>query len=86
MIELFFPLILGIVFGTLTGLIPGIHVNLVNSLLLSNSALLISFFIPSEIPFFIIGMALMRRKEIEKKWAYLLFVFYVLFVILQILF
>ena len=58
MIEILFPLILGILAGTITGLIPGIHVNLISLLLFSFSSWLLRFFEISALFVFIVAMAI----------------------------
>ncbi len=56
-IPISIALLLGILAGTITGLIPGIHVNLISLLLLSMSAFLLNVSNPLVISVFIIAMA-----------------------------
>lgn len=58
LLELFLAITLGILFGTLTGLIPGIHINLIGALLISISVLLIQFTTPTILIIFIVSMAI----------------------------
>ena len=58
LIEAIIALLLGIFAGTLTGLIPGIHINLVGSLLVSLSSSAISFIAPVYFVVFIVAMAI----------------------------
>lgn len=58
LIELILFLILGIAAGTLTGLIPGIHINLIGAFLISISATLLFGFDPIYITTFIVAMAI----------------------------
>lgn len=54
--EFAIALLLGIVFGTITGLIPGIHINLIAVILLANLSNLTSFQ-PTVLAIFIVSMA-----------------------------
>lgn len=52
------PLFIGILAGTITGLIPGIHVNLLTILLLSISATLLTLTTPINLIIFIVAMSI----------------------------
>lgn len=56
-IELIIALILGITAGTLTGLIPGVHINLVSLLLLISSPALLVYFPTLALVVFIVSMS-----------------------------
>ena len=56
-LELIFVILIGCTAGIVTGLIPGIHVNLVSLLLISFSAYLLGFTSPLILAVFIISMA-----------------------------
>lgn len=58
LLALLAALLLGVASGTLTGLIPGIHINLVTVLLLSFSAFFLSYFSPLVLVIFIASMAI----------------------------
>lgn len=58
LIEIFIALIIGVGAGTLTGLIPGIHINLIGAFLISLSASLLFSINPIYIAIFIVGMAI----------------------------
>ena len=58
LIEIILFLFLGIAFGTLTGLIPGIHINLVGVFLISLAASFLSFLNPIYFVVFITSMAI----------------------------
>lgn len=58
LIEILLFLFLGIAFGTLTGLIPGIHINLVGVFLISLAASFLSFLNPIYFVVFITSMAI----------------------------
>ncbi|PIZ82856.1 hypothetical protein COX97_02780 [Candidatus Pacearchaeota archaeon CG_4_10_14_0_2_um_filter_05_32_18] len=58
LIEITLALALGIIFGTISGLTPGIHINLVGSILISLSALLLEIFSPITIVIFIVSMSI----------------------------
>jgi putative membrane protein len=60
LIELFLALVLGLIAGTLTGLAPGIHINLVAALLFISSAALLAFTSPIVLACFIVSMAVMH--------------------------
>jgi len=60
MIEIFFALVLGVCAGIVTGLIPGIHVNLISATLLSLSAFLLGFVDTTVLAVFIISMAVVH--------------------------
>ena len=57
-IEFLIFLLLGIFFGTLTGLTPGIHINLIGVFLISISAWLLNFTQPITLAVFITSMAI----------------------------
>ncbi len=57
-LELLIALALGITIGTLTGLIPGIHINLVSIMLLSVSSYLIKHLSPLTLAVFIVSIAI----------------------------
>ena len=57
-LEIIFSLILGVFIGIITGLTPGIHVNLVSVIILSISALLLQITSPLVIGVFIISLAI----------------------------
>ncbi len=58
LIEIILFLFLGIVFGTCTGLIPGIHINLIGVFLISLAASFLSFLNPIYFVVFIVSMAI----------------------------
>ncbi|MFQ5531179.1 MAG: tripartite tricarboxylate transporter permease [Candidatus Nanoarchaeia archaeon] len=58
LIQLILFLFLGIVFGTITGLIPGIHINLIGVFLVSLSASFLAFLNPLYFITFIVSMAI----------------------------
>lgn len=58
LIEFFVALILGVLVGTLTGLTPGIHINLVAVMLLSFSVFLLNLTTPIILTIFIVSMAI----------------------------
>lgn len=58
LLEFLIALILGIVVGTLTGLTPGIHINLVAVMLLSFSVFLLNLTTPLVLIIFIVSMAI----------------------------
>ncbi len=58
LIELSIFVLLGILAGTFTGLIPGIHINLVGTFLLSISAYLLTSVQPINLVIFIVAMAI----------------------------
>jgi len=57
-VQLILVLLAGICFGIFTGLIPGIHINLISLLLLSLSNVFLEFLDPIILGIFIIGMAI----------------------------
>ncbi|MBR9683181.1 hypothetical protein GOV03_01440 [Candidatus Woesearchaeota archaeon] len=57
-LEVIIALVLGVLAGTITGLIPGIHVNLISVLVLSFSALLLQITSPIVLGVFIISLAI----------------------------
>ncbi len=57
-IEIFIILVLGILIGIFTGLIPGIHVNLVATMLFAISPILLRYFEPLSLAVFIISLSL----------------------------
>ncbi len=56
--EILIALTLGTCFGIITGLIPGVHINLISLLLVSFSAVLLIFLSPLALGVFIIAMAI----------------------------
>jgi putative membrane protein len=50
--------LLGIVFGVIAGLIPGIHINLVASLVLAGSGFILDYFAAKELAVFIVAMGI----------------------------
>ncbi len=58
MLQIILILFCGICFGIFTGLIPGIHINLISLLLLSLSNVFLEFLDPVILGIFIIGMAI----------------------------
>ncbi len=58
LIEILITLVVGILFGTLTGLIPGIHINLVGAFLVGLSASLFFSINPVYLAVFIVAMAM----------------------------
>ena len=58
LIEIILFLLLGIFFGTITGLIPGIHINLIGVLLISVSLSIFNFINPLFLVVFITSMAI----------------------------
>jgi len=58
LVEIFLALILGITIGTITGLIPGIHINLVAVFLLAVSAMLLPFIPPIALVIFIVSLSI----------------------------
>ncbi|MEW6063484.1 MAG: tripartite tricarboxylate transporter permease [Nanoarchaeota archaeon] len=58
MISILFVILLGCIAGTITGIIPGIHINLVATIILAGSPFLATFVSPLLIAIFIISMAI----------------------------
>lgn len=58
LIELAIALIVGICIGTFTGLIPGIHINLVSTFLLTISPILLTIFPPIALAIFIVSLSI----------------------------
>ena len=58
LLEIMIALFLGILAGTITGLIPGIHINLLGAILISLSITILSFVLPIYIITFIVAMAI----------------------------
>ena len=58
LLELIIALAFGIIIGTITGLLPGIHINLVGALLVSLSISSLSFINPIYLVVFISAMAI----------------------------
>src|SRR3989344_4683780 len=56
-VELFFAVFLGIICGTITGITPGVHINLVSLLLLHAASFLLQYISPITIAAFIVSMA-----------------------------
>jgi putative membrane protein len=57
-LEFIVALILGIAIGTITGLTPGIHINLVSAIILASSSLLLLHLEPIIIAIFLVSMAI----------------------------
>lgn len=57
LLQIIFSIFIGILAGTFTGLMPGIHINLVAMLLLISSKYLLQFFQPLSLAVFIVSMA-----------------------------
>ena len=57
-LEIIIAILLGCIFGIFTGLIPGVHINLVSLIILSISAYLLNITTPLAISVFIISMAI----------------------------
>lgn len=57
LIEIFLFLLLGIIFGTITGLIPGVHINLIGAFIVSLSTSLFYLINPIYLVVFIVAMA-----------------------------
>ncbi|MFT4313067.1 MAG: tripartite tricarboxylate transporter permease [Candidatus Woesearchaeota archaeon] len=57
-IEILLAIALGVLAGTFTGLIPGIHVNLLTAMLVSSSVYLTNYFSTFELVIFILTMAI----------------------------
>lgn len=60
MLEILVSVLLGCVFGTFTGLIPGVHINLVSLLLLSLSGALLSIASPLTLAAFVVSMGVVH--------------------------
>ena len=58
LIELIIVLIVGVLAGTITGLTPGIHINLVALFLVSASAFFLNFLTPVSLVVFIVAMSI----------------------------
>lgn len=58
LLELFLAITLGIIFGTITGLTPGIHINLIGAILLSLSAFFLNLTSPIIIVIFVVSMSI----------------------------
>ncbi|MBW3000756.1 tripartite tricarboxylate transporter permease [Candidatus Woesearchaeota archaeon] len=56
--EILIALLAGILFGIITGLTPGIHVNLISLLLLSSAPFLVKFFCLTSLAVFIVAMSI----------------------------
>ncbi|MGM0409019.1 MAG: tripartite tricarboxylate transporter permease [Bacteroidota bacterium] len=56
-LELILAILLGLMFGTITGLTPGIHLNLISVMLLSASPILLQYTNPLALAVFIITMS-----------------------------
>lgn len=57
-VEILIALLAGIFFGIITGLTPGVHVNLISLLLLSSAPVLIKFFSLTSLAVFIVAMSI----------------------------
>ena len=60
MIEIFLAIILGCLAGIITGLIPGVHINLIAILILSFSPLLLTYTPPITLAVFILSMSILH--------------------------
>ena len=58
LLELFLTILLGIIFGTITGLTPGIHINLIGAFLLSIPAFLLEITSPIILLIFLVAMSI----------------------------
>ncbi len=58
MINIILAIAIGIIAGTLTGLIPGVHINLIALLLFTSSAFFLNFTTPIMLAIFIVSMAI----------------------------
>ena len=58
MIEIFLALTAGLVAGTITGLIPGVHVNLIALMLFASSAFFLQYTTPLVLVVFVVSMAI----------------------------
>lgn len=58
MIEIFIALALGLIAGTITGLVPGLHINLLALLLFASSAFFLQFTSPIVLVVFIVSMSI----------------------------
>lgn len=55
--EILIAILLGVTAGIFTGLIPGVHINLVGVLMLSSSAFLLQYFSPLSLALFVVAMS-----------------------------
>lgn len=60
MLEIIIPVIGGILVGIVTGLVPGIHINLIATIVLVNSTLLLSYFSLQEVIIFLLVMGIIH--------------------------
>jgi putative membrane protein len=58
LLEVTLLFLLGILAGTITGLTPGIHINLISTILLSSSIFLLNYFTPLSLVIFIVSMSI----------------------------
>ena len=58
MLELVFACFIGILIGTLTGMIPGIHVNTAGAILFASSAFLLGFLSPEFLCVLMVSMSI----------------------------
>ena len=58
MLELVFACFIGILIGTLTGMIPGIHVNTAGAILFASSALILGFLSPEFLCVLMVSMSI----------------------------
>src|SRR3990167_3829298 len=56
-LEFLFVILAGVFAGIITGLVPGIHINLVAVMMLSSSAFLLNYFSPLSLALFIVAMS-----------------------------
>ncbi len=50
--------VLGIAFGLIAGLVPGVHINLISSLVLAGSGFILDYFAAKELAVFIVAMGI----------------------------
>ena len=60
MIEIYIAILLGCIAGTITGITPGVHLNLVSVLIISSASFLLSFASATSIGVFIIAMSILH--------------------------
>ncbi len=58
LIEIFIAILIGCFLGIITGITPGVHINLVSVLILSSSPLLLQYFSPINLAIIIIAMSI----------------------------
>ena len=60
MLEIIIATLLGILIGVFTGLTPGVHINLVATLVLSSSAVFLGYISPLVLAVFIVSMSVVH--------------------------